>query len=67
MKNNYLTVKKILLPAKQSYDKMVAEKKELKTYFANIKQRFAQCQQQQQAQFLEQQKSYYVQKPHKKT
>ena len=31
MKNNYLTVKKILLPAKQSYDKMVAEKKELKT------------------------------------
>ena len=31
MKNNSLTVKKILLPAKQNYDKMVAEKKELKT------------------------------------
>ena len=57
--------KKLLLSAKKSCDKTVAENKKLKTYIANIKQRFAQYQQQQQAQFLEQQKNYYVQKPQK--
>ena len=45
--------KKILISARNSYDKTIAENKELKTYIQNIKQRFQQYQQQQQAQFLE--------------
>ena len=44
---------KILISARNSYNKTVAENKELKTYIQNIKQRFQQYQQQQQAQFLE--------------
>ena len=32
-------VKKILITAKQSYNKVVAENKELKSYIENIKQR----------------------------
>ena len=36
--------KKILLTAKKSYDKMVAENKELRIYIENIKQRFNQYQ-----------------------
>ena len=44
--------KKFLVSAKNSYDRTVAENKELKAYIQNIKQR-------QQAQFLENQKNYY--------
>ena len=50
---------------KNSYDKTVAENKELKTYIQNIKQRFQQYQQRQQAQFLEDQKTYYDKRPQK--
>ena len=58
--------KKLLLPDKKSYHKRVAKNKELKIYIENIKQRFAQYQQQQQAQFLEKQKRYYEPKTPKK-
>ena len=56
--------KKILLSAKQSYDKTVAENKELKAYIESLKQRFIALQQQQQrqVQFLEKQRSCYQQK-----
>ena len=47
--------KKILLSAKQSYDKTVAENRDLKAYIENLKQHI----QQQQVQFLEKQKNYY--------
>ena len=47
------------MSAKKSYHETVAENKILKIYTENIKQRIAQCQQQQQAQFLENQKQYY--------
>ena len=47
--------KKILVSAKQSYDKTAAENKELKAYIENLKQHLQQ-QQQQQVQFLEKQK-----------
>ena len=50
---------------KNSYDKTVAENKELKAYIQNIKQRFQQYQQRQQAQFLEDQKTYYDKRPQK--
>ena len=49
--------KKILASAKNSCDKTVAENKELKGYIQNIKQGFQNYQQQQQAQFLENQKN----------
>ena len=45
--------KKILVSAKQSYDKTAAENKELKAYIENLKQHL---QQQQQVQFLEKKK-----------
>ena len=51
--------KKILVSAKNSYDKTVAGNKELKAYIQNIKQHFQEYQQQQQARFLENQKNYY--------
>ena len=51
--------KKLLVSPKNSYDKTVAENKELKAYIQNIKQRFQEYQQQQQARFLENQKNYY--------
>ena len=51
--------KKILVSAKNSYDKTVAKNKELKAYIQNIKQHFQEYQQQQQARFLENQKNYY--------
>ena len=57
--------KKNLVSAKNSYDKTVAANKELKIYIQNIKQRFQQYQQQQQAQFLEDRKAYYNKKPTK--
>ena len=47
--------KKILLSTKQSYDKTVAENRDLKAYIENLKQHI----QQQQVQFLEKQKNYY--------
>ena len=58
--------KKILLSAKQSYDKTVAENKELKAYIESLKQRFIALQQQQQqnrqVQLLEKQRSHYQKK-----
>ena len=48
--------KKIFVSAKQSYDRTIAENKELKE---SLKQRIQGLQEQQQAQFLEQQKNYY--------
>ena len=50
--------KKILLSAKQSYDKTVAENRELKAYIENLKQHIRQ----QQVQFLEKQRNYYQEK-----
>ena len=50
--------KKILLSAKQSYDKTVAENRELKSYIENLKQHI----QKQQIQFLERQRNYYQEK-----
>ena len=47
--------KKILVSAKQSYDKTVAENRDLKAYVEKLKQHI----QQQQVQFLEKQKNYY--------
>ena len=51
--------KKLLVSAKNSYDRTVAENKELKAYIQNIKQPFKEYQQRQQAQFLENQKNYH--------
>ena len=48
--------------AKQSYDKTVAENRDLKAHIENLKQRFQSMQQQQQVQFLEKQRNYYQQK-----
>ena len=61
-----LDAKKIFVSAKQNYDKRVAENKELKAYIENIKQHFQSYQQQQQAQFLEQQRNHYQKKNQKK-
>ena len=47
--------KKILVSAKQSYDKTVAENRELKAYIENLKQYM----QQQQVQFLEKNNKHY--------
>ena len=49
--------KKILLWAKQTYDKTVSENRDLKAYIESLKQRF-----QQQVQFLERQRKYYQHK-----
>ena len=46
-----LDAKKILLLTKHSYNKTVAENRDLKTYIENLKQRFQSMQQQQQVQF----------------
>ena len=54
--------KKILLSAKKSYNKTVAENRDLKSYIDNLKQYI----QQQQVQFLEKQKNYYQPKKYKK-
>ena len=51
--------KKNLVSAKNSYDKAVAQNKELKAYIQNIKQRFQEYQEQQQVHFLKKQKNYY--------
>ena len=47
--------KRILVTAKQSFDKVSQENRDLKTYIENLKQHF----QQQQANFLNQQKAFY--------
>ena len=65
-KNGYLTLKKILVSAKNSYDKTVAENQELKAYIQNIKERFQDYQQQQQTQVLENQRNYYKKKEPKR-
>ena len=64
-KPQLIDAKKILVSAKNSSDKTVAENKELKMYIENIKQRFQQNQQWQQVQFLEDQKTYYDKRPSK--
>ena len=53
--------RKILLSAKQSYDNVVKENTNLKAYIEKLKQHF----QQQQVQFLKEQKSYYQESPKK--
>ena len=45
-------IKKILITAKESYDKVVSKNKELRNYIENIKQRYSHYQQQQQAQYI---------------
>ena len=50
--------KKILLSAKQSYDKTVAENRDLKVYIENLKQHI----QIQHVQFLQKQRNYHQQK-----
>ena len=58
--------KKILASAKNSYDKTVAENKELKAYIQNIKQRFQEYQQHQQARFFRKSKKLLRKKGTKK-
>ena len=53
--------RKILLSAKQSYDNVVKENTDLKAYIEKLKQHF----QQQQVQFLKEQKDYYQESPKK--
>ena len=53
-----MDAKKILLSAKQSYHKTVAENRDLKAYIENLKQNI----QKQQVQFLEKQRNYFQQK-----
>ena len=53
--------RKILLSAKQSYDNVVKENTNLKAYIEKLKQHF----QQQQVQFLKEQKNYYRESPKK--
>ena len=53
--------RKILLSAKQSYDNIVKENTHLKAYIEKLKQHF----QQQQLQFLKEQKNYYQESPKK--
>ena len=56
-KKFFFDAKKILVSAKNSYDKTEDENKELKMYIQN--------QQRQQVQFLEDQKTYYDKRPSK--
>ena len=59
LKEKYLLdAKKIVLSAKQSYHKTVAENRDLKAYIENLKQSI----QKQQVQFLEKQRNYFQQK-----
>ena len=61
--NQLAEAKKLLKGAKKSYDLLVKENKQLKEYILNIKQKFEQCQQQQQQKFL--QVKEYFQRPQK--
>ena len=56
-----LDARKILLSAKQSYDNVVKENTDLKAYIEKLKQHF----QQEQVQFLKEQKNYYQESPKK--
>ena len=60
-KNSCQTLGKILLSAKQSYDTVVKENNDLKAYIEKLRQHF----QQQQVQFLKEQKNYYRESPKK--
>ena len=51
--------KKILVAAKQSFDKLAKENRDLKAYIEQIKNQFQQQNQRQQLEFLKQQKSFY--------
>ena len=51
--------KKILVAAKQSFDKLAEENRDLKAYIEQIKYQFQQQNQRQQLEFLKQQKSFY--------
>ena len=51
--------KKILVAAKQSFDKLAQENRDLKAYIEQIKNQFQQQNQRQQLEFLKQQKSFY--------
>ena len=51
--------KKILVAAKQSFDKLAEENRDLKAYIEQIKNQFQQQNQRQQLEFLKQQKSFY--------
>ena len=63
--NQLAEAKKVLKEAKNSYDLLVKENKQLKEYILNIKQKFKQYQQQQQQQQFLQEKEYF-QRPQKK-
>ena len=59
-KENQLSdAKKILISTKKSYDNVVKENTDLKAYIQKLKQHF----QQQQLQFLKEQKNYYQEPP----
>ena len=59
-KENQLSdAKKTLISAKKSYDNVVKENTDLKAYIQKLKQHF----QQQQLQFLKEQKNYYQEPP----
>ena len=51
--------KRILVAAKQSFDRLAQENRGLKAYIEQIKQQFQQQNQKQQLEFLKQQKSFY--------
>ena len=51
--------KRILVAAKQSFDRVAQENRDLKAYIEKIKQQFQQQNQKQQLEFLKQQKSFY--------
>ena len=59
-----LRQKKQLKGTKNSYDSLLKENKQLREYIINIKQRFKQCQQQQQQEFLQDRE--YFQRPQPK-
>ena len=51
--------KRILVAAKQSFDRVAQENRDLKAFIEKIKQQFQQQNQKQQLEFLKQQKSFY--------
>ena len=62
IKEKQLTdAKRILISAKQSFDKIANENRDLKAYIENLKQHFQRENQKQQLEFLKQQKAYYNQ------
>ena len=62
--NQLAEAKKVLKEAKNSYDLLVKENKQLKEYILNIKHKFKQYQQQQRQQQFLQEKEYF-QRPQK--